>query len=433
MGSSVNIALPSIDKDFSLDAVALGWMVTIYILAAAIFAVIFGRLGDIYGRKKVFLGGLILYFITSVLSALAPSGLFLIIFRGLQGIGAAMIFSTAVAILASVFPAHERGSALGINVAAVYIGLSLGPVLGGLLTQYFGWRSIFAVNALLGCVVIVMALWKLKGEWAESRGERFDGIGSVLYGLALAILIYGLTLLPSWTGAAFIFAGLAGLVLFVHCELRTKNPVLNVNLFRNNTVFLLSSLAALVNYSATTGVGLLLSLYLQYVQGLGPSAAGLIMVSQPFLQAVLSPFAGKISDRIEPRVVASLGMTLTTISLIMLIFVSRDTSLVYIIINLMILGTGFALFSSPNTNAIMRSVERKFYGVASATVATMRLIGQMMSLGIVTLLFALFIGRVQITADTSVAFMDSYKMAFIIFAVLCAGGIIASLRRGNTR
>ena len=286
MGSSINIALPSIGKEFSLDAVALGWMVTIYILATAIFAVIFGRIADISGRKRIFLSGLLLFFLASIFSAAAPSGLMLIIFRALQGIGAAAIFSTATAILTSVYPANERGIALGINVAAVYSGLSLGPVLGGLLTEQFGWRSIFVVTALAGCVAIVMTFLKLKGEWAEARGERFDGIGSILYGISLALLIYGLTLLPSWPGISFFVAGLAGLVLFIRYELRIKNPVLNINLFRGNTVFLFSNLAALVNYSATAGVGLLLSLYLQYVKGFGPSAAGLIMISQPVLMAI---------------------------------------------------------------------------------------------------------------------------------------------------
>jgi len=433
MGSTVSVALPSIAKTFALDAVTLSWVAMSVLLASATFLVPFGRVADIYGRKKIFTYGITLYTLSSFFLGLSPSVAFLISFRVLQGIGAAMIFGTGMAILTSVFPPSERGRALGINVASVYVGLSLGPPLGGFLTQHFGWQSIFYFNVPLGLITLVTALWKLKGEWAEARGEKFDLAGSLIYGLSLVAVIYGFSRLPAMTGLWLIIGGILGLFAFIQWEMRVASPVLSVRLFRHNAVFSFSNLAALINYSATNAVTFLLSLYLQYIQGFTPQRAGLILIAQPVVMAVLSPVAGRLSDRIEPRVLASLGMAVTTAGLVMLIFLNPDMGLEYTLLSLGILGLGFALFSSPNSNAIMSSVERKFYGVASGTLGTMRITGQMLSLGIATLVFAIYIGRVQITPEHYPQFLESARTAFIIFATLCFGGVFASLARGKTQ
>jgi len=433
MGSSVNIALPSIGKEFAMDAVLLTWVATSYLLAAAMFLVPFGRIADIHGRKKILTYGMLIYTVSSLLSGISTSAISLISFRVLQGVGSAMIFGTGVAILTSVFPVGERGKALGINVAATYLGLSLGPFLGGLLTQHLGWRSIFLVNVPLGLMIIALIFWKLKGEWAEAKGERFDFTGSIIYSLALIGIMYGFSLLPAMSGAWLILIGILGILAFVKWEMRAKSPVLNMKLFRNNTVFAFSNLAALINYSATFAVAFLLSLYLQYIKGFSPQNAGLVLVSQPVVMAIFSPLAGRLSDRIEPRVVASAGMALTVVSLSLFTFLQHETSLTFIIGDLMLLGFGLALFSSPNTNAVMSSVENRSYGVASATVGTMRLAGQMLSMGIAMLVFALYLGRVQITPEYYLVFLRGAKTAFIIFAAICFGGVFASLARGKMR
>ena len=433
MGSSINIALPSIGYEFVMDAVLLGWVSTSYLLAAAMLLVPFGRIADIYGRKKIFVYGISIYTLASLLSALSPSALVLIAFRVLQGIGSAMIFGTGVAMLTSAFPAGERGKALGINVAATYLGLSIGPFLGGVLTQQLGWRSIFFANVPLGLFVIALTLWKLKGEWAEARGERFDITGSILYSLTLVAIMYGFSQLPTMTGVWLILLGLVGFGGFVQWEMKRESPVFNILLFRDNRVFMFSNLAALINYSATFAVAFLLSLYLQYIKGLSPQQTGFIMVTQPVMMTAFSPFAGWLSDRIEPQIVASVGMTLTAIGLTLFAFLSKTTVLGFIVAVLIILGIGFALFSSPNTNAVMGSVERRFYGVASATVGTMRLVGMMFSMGIAMLVFALYIGRVQITPEYYPFFLKGMKIAVIVFAVLSFAGIFASLARGKVR
>ena len=433
MASSINIALPSIGKDFGMDAVSLSWVATAYLLAAAVFLVPFGKIADIYGRKRIFTYGMIIYTAASLLLAISPSASMIIAFRVVQGVGSAMIFGTGVAMLTSVFPPQERGRALGINVAAVYLGLSLGPFLGGFLTEHFGWRSIFWANVPLGLVVIAAIVWRLKSEWAEARGERFDLGGSLIYGVALVSLMYGFSLLPALSGAWLIMAGVLGIVAFIWWELRVRSPVLDMSLFKNNTVFALSNVAAFINYSATFAVTFLLSLYLQYVKDLTPQSAGLILVAQPATMAIVSPFAGRISDRVAARVIASLGMALTTVGLTMLIFVDQNTLTVFIVVSLIVLGLGFGLFSSPNTNAVMSAVEKRFYGVASGTLATMRLTGQMFSMGIAMLIISIFVGRVEITSEHFPELVTSMQVAFIAFAALCLGGVFASLARGKNK
>jgi len=397
------------------------------------FLVPFGRIADIHGRKKIFTCGIVIYTLSSLLAGLASSATMLISCRVLQGVGGAMLAGTAVALLTTVFPANERGKVLGINVAVTYIGLSLGPVLGGVLTQNLGWRSIFFVSAFLGLAVIGVVLWKLKGEWTGAKGERFDLAGSVIYILGLVALIYGFTLLPAMSGVWLIVGGVIGLWAFTRWEMRTRSPVLDMSLFKNSRAFTFSNVAALINYSATWAVSLLISLYLQYLKGLNPQSAGLILVAMPATQAFFSPLAGRLSDRIEPRIIASAGMALTTVGLIILIFLNKETPLAFIIGNLILLGLGFAFFSSPNTNAVMSSAPKAAYGVASATLATMRQVGMTFSMGVAMLMFALYIGRVQITPEYYSLFQESMKTSFIIFAILCFGGIFASLARGKVR
>lgn len=432
MGSSVNIALPSIGLDFGADAIILNWVTNGFLLAAAIFAVPFGRVADIHGMKKIFTYGIILFTVASLLCALAPDSYTLIGSRILQGIGSAMIFVTGLAIISSVYPPHHRGKAIGINVAAVYVGLSFGPVLGGLMTQYLGWRSLFLLMIPFGLLVTAIVFWKLNDEWAASRGEKFDFLGSILYSLMLFLVMYGFSSLPQMDGWAMLILGIVGFVTFIRWELKTKSPVFNIRLFKN-TAFTFSSMAALINYSATFAVTLLLSYYLQYIKGLEPQTAGLILVAQPIIMAITAPIAGRMSDRFDARLIATTGMATVTLALFTLTFIDGNTPLNDIIIGLGVLGLGFGLFSSPNTNVIMGSVERRFYGVASATVSTMRLIGQTMSIGIATLVFSLFIGRVQLTPDQYPALLESIQLCFVVFTALCFVGVFVSWWRGERK
>jgi EmrB/QacA subfamily drug resistance transporter len=432
VGSSINIALPSIERQFRLDAILLSWIQTSYLLSATVALVPSGRLSDIYGRKRIFIYGIMTFTISSLLSGLSSSANILILFRIFQGIGSAMIFATAMAILISVFPLRERGKVLGINVAAVYIGLSLGPLLGGFLTHQFTWRSIFLINVPLGLIIIFLVVWRLKGEWTEAKGETFDLTGAIIYGVAIITLVYGMSPLIK-RGLWLILCGIMGILIFIRWELGVKHPVLEMKLFSTNRVFALSNLAALIHYSATFAVTFLLSLYLQHIKGLSPQTAGLILIFQPLVMALLSPVAGRLSDRIEPRIVATIGMTITTIGLFPFCFINQQSTLFFIIMSLLVLGFGFGLFSSPNTNAIMSSVEKRFYGIASGSVGTMRLLGMTMSMAVASLIFSIVMGRIHITPDAYPLLVKSVRIAFRIFAVLCLGGIFASLSRGSVR
>ena len=433
MGSSVTVALPSIGKEFNMDAVLLSWVTLSYLLSGAIFLVPFGRMADIHGRKKTFLLGFVIYTITSLFCGIATSPLLLIAFRLLNGVGTSMSAGTGMAMLISIYPPGERGTVLGINVAAVYSGLACGPFLGGLLTQYFGWRSIFFINLPLGLLIILFTLWKLKGEWVEARGEKFDWMGSILFSFALVAMMYGFSTLPGLWGICFIVLGGFGFFAFVKWEMRTPSPLFEIALFSKNKVFAFSNLAALINYSATFAVSFFMSLYLQFIQGHTPQEAGMVLISQPMIQAIFSPLAGRLSDRIEPRIIASTGMALTAIGLFFIIFMDQETTIPFILGSLILLGLGFALFSSPNTNAVMSSVEKKFYGVASGTLGTMRATGMMFSMGMAMMIFAIFIGRVQITPASDPLFMKSMKVAFTISTGLCIAGLFASLSRGRMR
>jgi MFS family permease len=288
-------------------------------------------------------------------------------------------------------------------VAAVYLGYSVGPFLGGYLTQYLGWRTIFFVNVFLGAITILFVCSRLKGEWYETDETKFDLTGSIIYSITLLLIMYGFSHLSTMLGVWLILLGALGFLIFIKWETKSRSPVLNI------------------------------SLYLQYIKRLAPGNAGFILVSQPIVQAFFSPIAGKLSDRIEPRIVASTGMTLTGVGLFMLAFLDEKTTVMFITSSLVILGFGFAPFSSPTISAVMGSVESRFYGVASGTLGTMRAMGMVFSMGITLLIFSIYIGKVQITLEYYPVFLKCLKLAFAFFGALCFAGIFTSLAKGNVR
>ena len=429
--SSISVALPAIGSEFSLDAVTLGWVMSSYILATAICIVPFGRIADIYGRKRLFLTGIIMLTAGSLFATIAWSAPALIVCRIIQGAGGAMIFTTSVAIVTAVYPPTRRGWALGITLASVYAGLSVGPFIGGILTGYLGWRSIFIVIVPLGLLVAWLASRHVHTEWIESPGAGFDLTGSFLYAVSLFGLMYGMTLVPDLLAAGWLVTGAVFLGGFLWWESRCSSPVLDISVFRHNMAFSCSNLAAMINYPATYAVAFLLSLYLQYTKGLGPETAGLILVTQPVVQVIFSPSAGRLSDRIEPRIIASIGMALTAAGLLTFSFLTTETPIWSVVAVLLILGLGYALFSSPNTNAIMSSVDRRHYGVASSMVATMRAIGQLMSMAIAMMVFSLVMGRVAVIPEVYPQFLTSVRLVFFILGVLGILGIYASYARGR--
>ena len=431
LGSAVNLALPSIGKDLHASAISLGWVISSFILSSAIFLLPFGRLADIIGRLKVFSTGIFLFTLSTFLILFSHSITSLIILRIFQGISSAMIFGTSLAIITSVYQPGERGKALGINITATYLGLSCGPVIGGLLTQYFGWRSIFAFLVPFGIISLILINRKIKSEWAESTGEKFDWRGSVIYGSSLSSFMLGFSRLPSFLGWILITIGILMSLVFLVIEKKVSHPVFDITLMLRNRVFAFSGLAALINYSATSATGFFISLYLQYLKGLDARTAGLIMISQPIAMTLLSPIAGRLSDKKNPGVIASTGMALTASGLILLCFISETTPNYLIVLLLALMGIGFGLFSSPNSNAIMSSVEKRHLGIASGVVGTMRMVGQMMSMGIAMMLISLYIGKQTINPSTYPGLISGMRTGFLIFSTLSVLGIFASLARNE--
>ena len=427
LSAAVNIAIPTIRREFALDAVVMTWVGTIFFLSIAVVQVPCGRLADIYGRKKLFIIGLLVTIFASIIGAIASSVVMLLISLALMGMGSGIMFNNSISILTSVYPSDRRGRALGISTAGTYSGLSLGPFLGGILTRAFGWPSIFIFAGILSVVLLALVFYALKGEWREAKGEKFDIVGSFTYGISIVLFMYGFSSLPAVLGIILFLLGVTGLVLFSRWEARTVSPIFNVNLFRKNKVFLFSNLAIFVSYIATFAVSFLLSNYLQDIKELHPDRAGLLLITASVLMAIFTPISGRISDRIEPRLVASVGMSLNCVALFLLVFVNAGTSLWYIMVALAINGLGIGIFASPNTNAIMGAVARKSLGVAAGTLGTMRTAGMMVSMGIIMILFSAYIGQTEITPVHYPQFLVSMRTGFIIFTVVSVLGLICQL------
>jgi EmrB/QacA subfamily drug resistance transporter len=433
MGTSINLALPSIQIEFLLDAVLLSWIPTAFILANAALILPFGRLADIHGRKKIFLYGVITYTFASFLASISPSGILLIIFSFLQGIGCSMIFGTGIALISSVFEPKERGKAYGIYVASVYTGIFSGLILGGFLIQNLGWRSIFIFNVIFGLLLTSIVLLEVKSDWSGSKGEKFDFLGSILFIFTIFTLVQGFSNLTNGNlGNYLLLFGLLGGLIFLKYEKKLKYPLLKISIFKNR-VFTISIISILIINIGTTAITFLLSLYFQYLKLLSPNTVGIILVIQPLSVAILSPFAGKISDKIDTRIIASIGMAITTIGLYSFTFLNENSSLSFIILGLILVGTGLALFSSPATNAAMNSVGKKIYGTASATVSTMVFLGQVLSMGVIILIFATYLGNVQIIPQYYNLFLKSANTAFIVYTVVCFIAIFALLLIGKNK
>jgi multidrug resistance protein len=392
-----------------------------------------GRWADIHGKQRVYKWGVVGFVAGTILCALSPNGWFLIVSRFVQGLGIAMSMSVGSAILVSIFPPNQRGRVLGISVSFVYSGLALGPFLGGLLTEYWGWRFIFYLAIVLGVTIVTTAFLFLEKDKPAENVTPIRFKGAYVYGLSLIALIYGSSTIPRIAGWISIGLGILLMALFFRIESRSAFPVLNVKLFSTNKLFTFSTLSALINYSATFAIVFLMSLYLQKIKLLSPRETGFVLLVQPLVMAIFSPVMGRLSDKIEPRFLATAGMTLCTLGLAAFAFLSETTSIYLIVAVLVMVGFGFALFSSPNTNTIMSSVEKNMYGLASSIMETMRVLGQIASMTIATLLFSLFFGSVQVPDIPIPVFVKTVSISFGVFAVICAVGVVFSYYRGNVR
>ncbi|MCP4119986.1 MAG: MFS transporter [Desulfobacteraceae bacterium] len=432
MLSSVVVALPTIGKEFSAGAVHLSLIEMVYMLSLALFLLPIGRFADIHGHKKIFVSGIAVMIFATIALTVSMNIEFLIILRFVQGVGAAMIIATSLTILTFVFPPDQRGKAMGITVSCVFMGLSAGPTLSGIMVSHLGWRYIFYFALPVEIAAFLLTILKLKGEWVNAEGEKYDWTGSILYMISLFFLIVGITQAKELEIAKWIaLCGVAGLIVFLAYEYKEESPLLNIHMLLDNRSFSFNCLSTWINYAASFGVMFFFSIYLQAVKGFSPETTGCVLIIQPVIQAVFSPMAGRLSDRYTPANIATIGMGVCTAGLFVAAFLSRGSSLAMIVFVQILLGSGFALFVSPNLTAIMASVQPVHYGLASALVSTMRYTGMMTSMTIIAVILSIFIGNQPVTAETGDGFVSSMRMTLVIFTVMGLSGVFLSYGRSR--
>ncbi|MBE6496874.1 MAG: MFS transporter [Methanobrevibacter sp.] len=423
--NAVTIVIPSIAAEYGMSNIIQNWVTIIFLLVVAVLSVPAGQISGKYGLKKVTILSIILFIIISIVNVLVTSQEQFLVCRFVLGISLAFINVTSMAMIVSVFPPEERGKALGINITGVYVGLSLSPVLGGILDYNLGWRSVVLFGVPFLFAILALLLTKIDEEWSSFENIPLDIKGSLTYGIGMVLFMYGFTILNTAMGIALTVLGIIILIGFALIELREKNPVFDIKFFKNHK-FLSANFASLCAYLATYAVTTILNYHLQYIKGLDSQTAGMILLAAPLCQVVLAPIAGRLSDKFVPQILAAIGMALGTISLFLFSSLSSTTSMEFLFVAMIIYGIGFGLFSPPNTNVIMGSVPPKDTSVASAAVATMRTVGQAMSMGILTLVFAFVMGNVPMIEQYYPLLITSCQITCLICVILCIASVFAS-------
>ena len=519
-GSALNVAIPTIGADFDAPAASLGWIVSCYNICTVVLLLPLGRLADLTSRRAVLLVGLTVFVVAGGLTPATTSLPQLIGLRVLQGVGAAGLFATQQAILAEAVPPQRRGAALGLTVSAVYVGLSAGPVLGGVFTRHFGWRSIFWFVTALGLATAAIAAAKLPHRHATAAGlaagrsagsppgtaepgaglamgrpagsppgtarsdaglamgrsagsppgtarsdapsavepssapppagsppgtaepgapvtmprplaRRLDLPGMAIFMVGALGLTYGFDGLPDPVAYAALGLGLALLVVFVLHERRAAEPLLALHLFHAGAGYLLSNLSALLSYASTFAVSYLLAIYLTQVKGLHADAIGLILIVSPVCQAIVTPWTGRLSDRRSPFALASFGMALCAAGLVSFVALGASTPLAVVVVNLVVLGLGFAFFASPNTTAVMSFARPPDYGVVVSFLATMRNLGMVVAMGIIAVIVSGRFGQLTVAEAPVPLVVSTLRWCFAVFAVICLVGVGTSLAHGR--
>ncbi|WP_405291425.1 MFS transporter [Methanobrevibacter sp.] len=424
--NSVMVVIPTIAAEFHMNNIVQNWAIIIFLLVVAVLSVPAGQISGKYGLKKVTIISVVLFILISIANVLVTSSEQFLLCRLILGISLSFFNVTSMAMVVSAFRPEERGKALGITITGVYIALSLAPVLGGILNYHLGWRSVVLFGVPFLLVILALLFTKVDEEWITFGGIPLDVKGSVAYGIGMVLFIYGFTILNTSLGVILTVLGIIILIIFGLIELREAHPVFDIRFFKNRK-FLSANFASLCAYLATFAVTTILNYHLQYIKGMDSQTAGIILLAAPLCQVILAPIAGRLSDKYVPQVLAAIGMGLGTISLLLFSFLNEATSIEFLIVSMIIYGIGFGLFSPPNTNVIMSSVPPKDTSVASAAVATMRTVGQAMSLGILTLVFAFVMGNVPIVEQYYPLLISSCQITCIICMVLCVASVFASL------
>lgn len=426
LSNGIIIGVPAIANEFTMNNVIQNWVPTIFFLVVAVFTVPAGQISGKFGVKKSLIMGVLVYLIGSIGACISFSTESFLIFRILQGAGVAFLNVSAMAMVVSAVNPKNRGKALGFTVTGVYLATSLSPVICGLLVHNLGWRSMFyfVIPFLILCLILM--IFKIPEEWKTYEHDSIDKIGSILYGIGILLFIYGFTTLIQPIGLLLTIIGIILLILFGIYELRVKSPVFDVKLFKNSK-FTSSNIAAVCSYLAIMVVTTILNYHLQYVRGWDAQMSGIILIITPIIMAIMAPNSGKLSDKIHPQKLAAIGMAIAAIALGILTTLTANTPIYLLVLAMILQGIGMGLFSSPNMNAIMSSVPPKYAPTASASQATMRTIGQTMSLGLLTLIFAWIMGNLQLSTKYAGLIVQSSQTICLICTIACIIAIFASL------
>jgi EmrB/QacA subfamily drug resistance transporter len=429
--SIVNAVLPVVADSFKTDLTAIEWVVTTYLLVQSALLLTFGRLGDLWGHKRVYLGGLGLFVMSSAVCGLAPNTPVLVASRAVQAIGASMIVANLAAILISVFPPEQRGKAVGIQATIVYVGLATGAPLGGWLTGALGWRSIFYVNVPLGIIALVLGSRVVTPSRSGDRQDRFDILGAVVYVFGLILLLLGLNQGHAWgwtSGAVLgcLLVGLGLLGAWVAVELRVPSPMLDLRLFARRT-FSAPVVSALLNYGASITTSFLLPFALIQGRGLSPAQAGLVLTCQPIVMALTASVSGTLSDRIGSRAPATIGMGILAIGLFLLSRVTLEMPLGLIVGMLLLTGLGIGLFTSPNNSAVLGAVPAQQRGVANGILGTARTLGMLLGIALAGAVYATTFGLLGDESPASV--LRATDTGFLVASIIAAIGVITSATR----
>ena len=426
LSNGIIIGVPAIAQDFAMNNVIQNWVPTIFFLVVAVFTVPAGQISGKFGVKKSLLAGILVFLVGSIGACLAFSTETFLVFRIMQGAGVAFLNVSAMAMVVHAVKPQNRGKALGFTVTGVYLATSLSPVICGFLVHNLGWRSMFYFVIPFLVVCIILMILKIPQEWKTYEKDKIDKVGSILYGIGILMFIYGFTTLITTTGQILTVAGIILLIIFGAYELRQKSPVFNMNLFKNKK-FTSSNIAAVCSYLAIMVVTTILNYHFQYVRGWNAQMSGMILIITPIIMAIMAPNAGKLSDKIHPQKLAAVGIGIAAVALAILTFLTQDTPLYMVVLAMILQGIGMGLFSSPNMNAIMSSVPPKDAPTASASQATMRTIGQTMSLGLLTLVFAWVMGSLELAPQYAGMIVQASQIICAICTFACILSVFASL------
>ena len=431
LSTMMNLSLINIGEEFGVGSHEQAYVNTAFLLSSVVFMVPMAKAGDLFGKKRIFTLGVAVIAAVCLVAVFSPSFWFLIACRVVIGFGSACIVTTSISMITDVFPPGVRGGAIGMQTMCVYIGLAAGPPLGGVLNDIFGWHSLFLVVVPFAVAAIAL-IGMFKHNIVMDDGGTMDVRGAVLYGVGIVLCMGGLINMPETWAFVALPVGVLILIGFALWELRAEDHLLNVRLFKGR-VFSGSCLATFLNYAASYSISYFLALYLQSIGQMSGMQAGLVMLIQPAIQAVGTPYFGRMSDRMaDKRILPTAGLLISAVGIATILTYGTVLNLGMVVVTLMIVGFGFSLFSAPNTSIIMGSVSPRETGDASAMVAVMRQTGMMLSMGIAMLFISVVMGSADnLNPDTYDSFIEVMRYSFGLCVVMCLIGAVVSMFRGK--